>query len=43
VFTPWSKYTQDKVIESDIQFEKRIKGLGYEDYMRERQWREDNG
>ena len=43
VFTPWSKYTQDKVIESDTQFEQRIKGLRYEDYMRECQWREDNG
>ena len=43
VFTPWSNYTQDKVIERVIQFEQRIKGLGDEDYMRERQWREDNG
>lgn len=43
VFTSWSKYTQDKVIESDSQFEQRIKGLRHEDYMRERQWRDDNG
>ena len=42
VFTPWSKYTQDKVIESDIQFEKRIKKLGYSDYMLEKQKRDSN-
>jgi len=43
VFTPWRQYTQDHVLESDAQFEQRIKGLRHEDYMRERQWREDNG
>ena len=42
VFTPWSKYTQDKVIESDVQFEKRIKKLGYSDYMLEKQKRDSN-
>lgn len=43
VFTPWSQYTQDKVIESEAQFENRVEGLRYDDYMRERARREDNG
>ncbi len=43
VFTPWSQYTQDKVIESETQFENRVEGLRYDDYMRERARREDNG
>ena len=42
VFTPWSKYTQDKTLESEQQFQLRIKGLRHEDYMRERENR-DNG